>query len=116
MAQSFAFDDNNDIYLDDSGNIAIAKDIDAVLFACQNAAQTILGEMRYRTDEGMPNFQTIWRSQPNIPQFRSALIETLKNVANVIGVEEPVINVKDNVINYSVLILTTFGEAELTDV
>ena len=116
MSQSFAVDNSNDLFLGPSGNLELSTDIESVLNVCKNAVQTILGEMKYQTNVGMPNFETIWKSQPNIKQFRAALISTLKFVENVIGVGEPIIIVENNVLNYSITISTSFGEEVLTNV
>ena len=116
MEQTFTLNENNDIFLDSEGNISISRDAKAVEFACKNAAQTLLGEMIYRTDEGMPNFETVWGGIPNIPQFKASLISTLLSVSDVIEVDDPVVTIKDNILSYNVTILTAFGPGEITNV
>ena len=114
MTKSFAVDDNNDIFIDETGNLAIGVGLDAVVYACKNAAQTVLGEMIYQTNQGMPNFQTIWKGSPNISQFQASLTATLLAVADVI--EVPRINAKvvNNVLQYSAVIVTTYGSDIVT--
>lgn len=109
MTQSFSLNKNNDIFIDNIGNLSISSGIIAVTFACQNAAQTILGEMVLSVDEGLPNFQTIWIGVANIPQFEAALRVTLLAVVDVVEILSLSIVNSNNVLNYEVKILTTYG-------
>lgn len=109
MVKSFAFDSTNDLYLDTSSNLAIAQDIEAVKFACQNAIQTILGEMIYQTNQGVPYFQIVWKGNPNLLQFKAALTATLLTVANVKEVVTIEFSRDGNRLNFVCTILTIFG-------
>lgn len=107
----------NDIYLGPDGNLAVATDLLAVMYACQNAARTILGEMIFQTNEGLPNFELIWVGVPNIPQWVVALRQAFENVPGVLEVisidtataVNPVTK-RNDVLNYVAVILTEFGE------
>ena len=77
---------NNDIYLDAQGNISMSFDLDAVLQECSQVAKTILGEMIFNTDLGVPYFQTVWIGVPNIAQFTAALRQSFLNVYGVLEV------------------------------
>ena len=76
----------NDIYLDDSGNIAMSFDLQAVLQECSQVARTILGEMIFNTDLGLPYFQVLWIGVPNVPQFIATLRRSFLNVDGVLEV------------------------------
>lgn len=115
MTQTLSVNANNDIYLNKDGNISISRDIDAVLQACQQAAQTILGEMVLQVDQGIPYFETVWSGIPNLQQWTSALRSAWLNVANVVQVESLVTSQQDDKLIYSAIIRTTFGAGGITN-
>lgn len=80
------FGANNDIYLDQQGNIAISRDLNAVLEECSQVAKTILGEMIFNTDLGVPYFETVWVGVPNVTQFNASLRQSFLNVNGVLEV------------------------------
>ena len=77
---------DNDIYLDEQGNISMSFDLQAVLQECSQVAKTLLGEMIFNTDLGIPYFQTVWIGVPNIAQFTAALRQSFLNVDGVLEV------------------------------
>jgi len=113
MSQTFAVNSNNDLYLDNNGNIAIATGVDAVSFDCQFAAKTQLGEMVLFTNQGIPNFQVVWVGSPNIAQFEAALRIAILNVPGVVDILNLSISFNDNILSYEITILTIYGEAYL---
>jgi hypothetical protein len=106
----------NDIYLDANGNLAIVFDIQAVLQACAQAAQTLLGELIYNIDIGIPYFQTLWIGTPNIQQFNAALRAAFLAVPNVVQVVSLMTSQQNNALMYTAVIQTTYGSAPLTGV
>jgi len=113
MTKSFSTNPNNDIFISPDGQLSISSDLSAVLQACQQAAQAQLGEMVLSIDQGVPNFQTIWRDAANVAQFEAYVRRALQSVTNVLEVSEFNSKVSDNKISYSATILTTFGRAQL---
>lgn len=113
MTRIFAIDSNNDLYLNNQGNLAINTDLQAVLQNCEHAAKAQMGEMIYAFDSGVPNFALIWNGSPNIPQFQAALRDTLLAVTGVLEVDSLVVNVANNVLSYSAIIRTIYGEGAL---
>lgn len=117
---------SNDIYLDGDGNISLSVDLQAVLQACSQAAQTLLGEMIYNTDQGIPYFQTLWVGVPNIQQFTGALRAAFLAVPNVVEVvtlftsqvNNPNLPVNQSqsadILTYTAVIRTIYGSAGLT--
>lgn len=99
----------NDIYLDAMGNIALAVDLQAVLQACAQAAQTLLGEMIYNTNQGIPYEQTVWVGVPNIQQFTASLRAAFLAVSNVVEVVSLITSQVDNTLAYTAVIRTNFG-------
>ena len=114
----------NDLYLGSGGNIVlegITKDNDdqlrATLNACQNAAQTLLGECIFNTTRGLPNFQVIWNGKPNIALWEVALREILSDVPGVNLIDSVVFQratdttqyTSNDILIYTVTIITEFG-------
>lgn len=108
-----AVDSNNDLYIGPDGSLALATALQAVLQAAQQAAQTQLGEMMYATDQGVPNFGTVWNGAANLSQFEAFLRRTLLAVDHVTGVQDLTIAVADNRISYAVTIETDYGPGAL---
>lgn len=107
--QTFAADQNNDLYIGADGSLAIVTNLQAVLQAAQQAAQTSLGEMIYATDQGMPFFSTAWSGAPNVAQYEAALRRTLLAVPDVVGIQAVDITTAGNRLSYVVTIETTYG-------
>lgn len=109
MTKTFAVNANNDIYIGDDGNLAIAIDLQAVLQACAQAAKTLLGEMVLNTDQGIPYFETVWNGVPQIQQFQAALRRAFLNVTGVVEVVSLITSQVDNTLQYTAVIRTVFG-------
>ena len=112
---TFAVNDVNDIYLDPLGNIAFAYDLTAILQQCQQAAQTLLGEMVYNVNEGIPYYQVLWIGIPNVTQFTAALRRAFLAVGGVVEVVSLITSQVDNTLSYSAVIRTVYGTSPLVD-
>jgi len=99
----------DDIYLDAKGNISLSYDVEAVLQACAQAAQTVLGEIIFNVSQGIPFFQTIWNGSPQVQQYTAALRVAFLNVPNVIEVISLMTTQVNNDFQYTAIIRTTFG-------
>lgn len=104
----------DDIYLDRRGNISISYDLDAVLQACAQAAQTVLGEIIFDVNQGIPFFQTVWNGIPNFQQYTASLRLAFLNVSNVVEVVSLFTNQVDNELQYTAVIRTTFGSGGIS--
>jgi len=113
MTQTFSSDENNDLFIATDGNLSISDGLDAVLFACQTAAQAQLGEMVLAIDKGVPNFQTIWRSSGNLAQFEAYLRATLAAVDGVREITQLTTQIVDNSVSYQATIVTNFGAGQI---
>ncbi len=106
-----------DIYLDSRGNIAVVYNQEAVLQACAQAAQTILGEMIYNTTTGIPFFQSVWIGVPNIQQYTASLRTAFLAVGGgglVTDVVSLLTSQSGDVLYYSAIIRTIYGTGTLT--
>lgn len=114
MSQNLAINSNYDLYLAEDGNIAMNSGQDALLQACQTAAQAQLGEMVLSINTGVPNFQTIWQSATNIAQFEASLRRAILSVAGVIEIAELDTSVSNNTVFYRAVIRTIYGAGQIT--
>lgn len=106
-----------DIYLDAEGNISISYDKEAVLEACAQAARTLLGEMIFDTETGIPFFQTVWVGKPNIQQYTAALRSAFLAVAGgnvVTDVTSLITSQNEDILYYSAVIKTIYGIGTIT--
>lgn len=109
MTVTFLTDQQNDLYLDADGNIAMGRDIVAVMSVCDAVAETTRGECVFDVELGLPNFETVWNGVPNIPQWETAYranIMAIDNVAEVVSLDTVV---EDGQLKYEAVISTTFG-------
>ncbi len=109
MPTTIGVDENNDLYLGKDGNFVVLTGLPAILQLCKQASLVQLGEMIYRTNEGLPNFEALWNGSPNLKQYESALRITLLKVPGVKSVKNLVITKTKNILSYSVEILTEEG-------
>lgn len=105
----------NDLYLDSNGNIAMSFDINAALEACAEAAKTLLGEMVFNVNQGIPYFETVWVGVPNVQQFNAALRTAFLAVPNVVEVVSLITSQENNTLSYSAIIRTSFGTGGITN-
>ncbi len=109
MTLVIAINDQNDMFLDSTNNLALATGQEAVAQAAQTASKAQLGEMIYFTTQGMPSFQSIFIGTPNVQIYRSALVQAIEAINGVVSVTSILVSqVKDNM-NYTAEIETIYG-------
>lgn len=113
MTQTFSTDDKNDLFIGLDGRLSVSKEINAVMAACETAAQAQLGEMIFAIDRGVPNFQTIWQSSRNIAQFEAYFRRSILSVDGVKSIKEFSSSVDGGVISYTAVIETIYGEGQI---
>lgn len=109
MPKTFATNENNDIFIAPNGNLSILTGLAAVGGACLTASKAQLGEMVLSINNGIPNFQTIWKGSPNIALWESYLRRTLLSVEDVIEVVQLTTVAQNNQLQYTAKISSTFG-------
>ena len=100
---------SNDIYLDSFGNISLSTNLQAVLENCAQAARTLLGEIVFNINQGIPYFQVVWIGVPNILQFSAALRLAFLAVSGVSEVVTLDTQQVDNSLTYTAVIKTVYG-------
>lgn len=107
---SLATDANNDIFMGPDHNLALVRDLAAVVQDCKNAVEAQLGEMPLARDRGVPTMETIW-SDYKPKQFEAAARAILLTVPNVTGVKSFNIAQVGDQARYEAAIISTFGPA-----
>lgn len=113
MTQSFSTNENNDLFIGTDNNLAISSGVQAVEFACANAAKAQFQEMIYAYDKGVANFPTIWTNSVNVAQFEASVRAAILAVPGVIGIKSFDMIVADNAMNYRAVIVTIYGTGNL---
>lgn len=113
MTQVFAVDSNNDLFINNDGTMAINRNLQAVIQACEHIAKAQLLEMVLDLERGVPNFETIWNGSPNTAQFEAYLRRNLLTVPDVIEIVSLETNVRNNVLEYVAEIRTIYGTGVL---
>lgn len=113
MSLTLAVNDRNDIFVATDGNLARHSDIAAVMQAAQHAAQTILAEMIYATDQGVPYLDIVWNGTPNLSQFDAFLRVAILGVDGVQQILALDVRAQGGEVNYSATIQTVYGTAIL---
>jgi len=114
-AQTLAVNEQNDLYLDSAGNIAVIYDLAGTLQACAHATKTILGEMLLAVNEGIPNFQTVWVGVPNLQQFEASIRSAILKVVGVVEIVSFIMEQNAETLDYSVVIRTIYGTGSVTN-
>ena len=111
--QTISINQNNDIYVDTSGNIAMGKDKYALSDICKNKVLTTLGEPEYNQTAGIPYFETVFCDTPKIDLFQTAVIETIEQTDNVNRVTNFDYDHNNGVLSYSLISNIDFGDIQL---
>lgn len=108
MTKTIARNADNDIYLDFTGQIAMANGIQALEQIAKAAILTVKGELQYNTEGGIPYFETVFKSQNNIYLWRAYVLRRIRQFAwvkDITSFEYSVDNT-EHTINYSITIVT----------
>lgn len=102
-------DENNDLFLDNNGNIVIKYDIEAMGDIYVNKAQTNKGELVYNTEKGIDFFNTVF-GEPCYPDvFQYQLLNELRDTAETEAVNGYTQEINNGVLKYRVDCKTTYG-------
>jgi hypothetical protein len=112
MVQTFATNQNNDIYIDESKSLVLLSGIKAVAAACSTISKSQLGEMVLTTTQGLPNFQSVWIGVPNLRIWQAFLQSALQNVEGVMQVTNIKITPATGKLSYQANIQTIYDTAQ----
>lgn len=107
--RTFLLDENNDLMLDNTGNLAMVEGIEATAQTSRNFAATRGSEMIHAMDQGIPFFMTSFDRFPNLAQFEAALRRRLLQVESVQAVTALDVQYDDGAVKYTATLRTTDG-------
>jgi hypothetical protein len=110
MTQTLASDANNDLILDRIGRVLMLNGADAVAANCRSAVQAQRGEMMFAADKGMPTFATAWNRYRPV-QFEAAARAIIRAVPGVVSVVSFTARRQGEILGYTAVIQTIYGEA-----
>jgi hypothetical protein len=105
----------NDLFLDDNGNIALANNLDAVKQGCEQAVKTQLGELVLQTDIGVPYFEAVFVGVPNISAYQAAIRTAILSQPGVVQVVSLEIDQVGDDLVYKAVIETDYGTTVITN-
>jgi len=114
MASIFQVNENNDIFANDNGTLAIAAGIEAIAQATRHAVEVRRGELIYARTRGIDYFSEVFSGSPNLLVFEAQIREAILAVPDVEAVQSFNAELIDNVVQYTATILTTLGATEIS--
>lgn len=114
MTRVFGVDENNDLVIGPDGNLTIERDLEAVLQSAQQHAQAQYGEMILAVDEGVANFDTIWKRATNVIQFEAFVRQAILDTPGVTEIRDFNVTVQNNTASYIATIVTIYGEGQIS--
>lgn len=109
MTTGLAVNSDNDLFLDATGNIAMASGLYSVEQAAEHAMKTVLAECIFDQQRGIPYFQAVWSGQPSLQQFNFAGISAIQEVDGVLTVSDFQSTLSGESLVYSATIETAYG-------
>lgn len=111
--KTFNVDDRNDIKLTQNGNIELIDGLNAVMLKCAHYAKAARAEMAFKMDKGMPFFTVAFGKQVNAGQYEAAFRARMREIDEVVSVDEFTAKLDDGVLSYTATITTIYGKARL---
>lgn len=108
---SIDLNENNDIYVDSNGNLALCRDIQAVKVSVSCGTKTNFGEIVLNTNLGIPYFETIFTAHPDIELWKAYMKEAIMRVPKVLSIVafKHIIDYQKSLLRYTVVINTEYG-------
>jgi len=113
--KAFKTDENNDLFLDGTHNIAMCEDINAVVQVSENVVRCQLGELQFDVNRGIPYMETIFcNGMADVPIWKSYMIKALEKTDGVSSVSSFDVEIDGDVLKYTATIETIYGTAQIT--
>lgn len=110
---TFGIDNKNDLFIDNSGNIAVKSDIESMKDIYVNKVQTNRGEIVYNTLKGIDYFNTVFCSPAYPDVFQNQVINELTNTEETQSITGFKQTIKNGILSYSVNCYTSYGNFKL---
>lgn len=108
--QTFPINSQNDLFLSDDGNLAMAEDKTALANIIQNVMQTRRGELRYDRSAGVPYFETLLGVSPNVELWKYYAGQEVERIDGISRVRQLVTRFSEGIFSYEMVVESTIGE------
>jgi len=117
MTKIFAVDDNNDLFIGETGNLAISLDLEAIREMSEHAVKVVVGEIILDIEAGVIGFDqnNVFGNSPNLISFEFRARAAMTAIDGVTKVSDFKARLVENVIVYSATIDTIFGTDPIGD-
>lgn len=116
MTTVIGINENNDMYMDETNNIAIfsgqtsnKNGQTAIEQAAKTATLAQLTEMILFTTQGMPALQQVFVGSPNYSLYQTALVAAIENIDDVVSVTSLVLSATGGIMSYTATVETIYG-------
>ncbi|WVR18087.1 baseplate wedge subunit [Burkholderia phage Bm1] len=109
---TISVDENNDIYLDASRNLAMASDKEALRQVCAQVSKAMRGEFLYAQNDGVNYRDFVWTTA-KIVSFEASLSSQLLQLPGVLDVTDFNVTRDGDLMVYTVNVHTVYGEIPL---
>lgn len=104
--KTFALNEFNDIYLDPSGQIAMAQAESARAIILRSAILTARGEIQLDEETGIPYFTTIFDTRTKVKDWATAVRNTVHSFQWVLSIDSFEYEFEGDVLKYSLSVTT----------
>ena len=110
--KTFATNESNDIFLE-NGKLKLIDGKSAIANVCRNAVYSLQGELQYDLEYGIPYFDVLFGSKPNIDLFKYYLQRQLLSVDGVFAIKNLETKIEGEELQYTATIETNEGTVQL---
>lgn len=116
MPLTFETDNNNDLTLGSDGNLSMISGLDAVIQQCEEAMETLLGELIYDKTKGIDYGNTVFSGSPDFVKFERQASAQLLAVDTIQNVTDFTLEIVGDTLRYTAIIDSTLGTGNITNV
>lgn len=115
MSVLFAVNDDNDIFAQPNGKLALVVDEAAIDQNIKQALKSQFGEMIYNKLEGVDYMGTVFSGFPNIEAFKQSCRKNILRVEGVLSINSFDVFKENDLAQYETTIITIFGQQAIND-
>lgn len=107
---TFDVNKDNDIYISQTGALAIVSDKMAAMRVAEHYARAARSEMIHKMDEGIPFWPVAFGANANLAQYEAAFRQRMRQIPQVRAVLQFNATIVNNELKYDATLETIYGE------